>query len=175
MNSLVIINSGSIIIDENNATKWNDKEKIKFWHDHAAFIYQDYGIIEDESVNYNVTLFKKQSGRKDVDEILKIVGLENRGIDLASVLSGGEKQQLGVARAIYKKASVIYADEPTASLDSMNRQLVIDLLKECRQRGATVILATHDERLVTECNQIIVLLGFAILFFSIGLSRIKYE
>jgi energy-coupling factor transporter ATP-binding protein EcfA2 len=59
------IGSGNIIVDGKNATKWNDKEKTKFWHDHATFIYQDYGIIEDETVSYNVTLNKRRSRGND--------------------------------------------------------------------------------------------------------------
>lgn len=73
----------------------------------------------------------------------------------ALVLSGGEKQRLGIARAILKNASVIFADEPTASLDNSNRQLVVSLLKDCANRGAAIILATHDERLVAECDTVV--------------------
>lgn len=73
------------------------------------------------------------------------------------VLSGGEKQRLGIARAIYKNASVIFADEPTASLDEANRNLVISLLRDCAKRSVAVILATHDERLVKECEEVVVL------------------
>jgi ABC-type lipoprotein export system ATPase subunit len=156
------IGSGNIIVDGKNATKWNDKEKTKFWHDHATFIYQDYGIIEDETVSYNVTLNKRRSRGNDVQEILKKVGLEGRGQDPASVLSGGEKQRLGIARAIFKNATIIYADEPTASLDTNNRRLVIDLLRQCIKEGASVILATHDERLVKECDKVIDMTNLAL-------------
>ena len=76
------------------------------------------------------------------------MGLSGRANEQAVVLSGGEKQRIGIARAILKNASIIYADEPTASLDSENRQIVIKLLKECALNGAIVILATHDDRLV---------------------------
>ena len=92
---------------------------------------------------------------KKIDDILTKVGLQNRGKDLAVVLSGGEKQRIGIARAIQKNASVIYADEPTASLDKNNRQMVIELLKECSKNGTIVILATHDEQLAQQCNKII--------------------
>ena len=135
------IESGSILINGKDTSKWNDKDKTKFWHKYATFIYQDYGIIEDETVAYNITLDK--------------VGLNGRDSELAIVLSGGEKQRIGIARAILKNASIIYADEPTASLDSENRQIVINLLKECASNGAIVILATHDDRLVSECNKVI--------------------
>lgn len=149
------IDCGEIMIDGENITKWKDKEKTKFWHDYATFIYQDYGIIEDESIVYNVTLNKYKIRNNDVQEILKKVGIIDRDNELAVVLSGGEKQRIGIARAIFKKATVIYADEPTASLDMNNRELVIELLRQCTKQGAIVILATHDEQLSNECDKII--------------------
>ena len=75
---------------------------------------------------------------------LGMVGLNGRENEKAAVLSGGEKQRLGVARAIYKHASVIFADEPTASLDEKNRELVKRLLLERTAKGCSVIIATHD-------------------------------
>lgn len=149
------IDSGIIMIDEMDVTKWRDKEKTKFWNDYATFIYQDYGIIEDESVSYNVTLNKYKMHGDKVQTILKKVGLYDRDNELAVVLSGGEKQRVGIARAIFKNAAVIYADEPTASLDINNRKLVIELLRQCAKQGAIVVLATHDERLVNECDRIV--------------------
>ena len=149
------VDYGNIIIDGKNVTKLSDKEKTKFWHDYATFIYQDYGIIEDESVAYNVTLDKYKIRSNKVQTILQKVGLAGRDNDLAIVLSGGEKQRIGIARAILKNATIIYADEPTASLDANNRELVIELLRQCAKEGAIVVLATHDERLVNECDRII--------------------
>ena len=149
------IDSGIIMIDEMDVTKWKDKEKTKFWKDYATFIYQDYGIIEDESVSYNVTLNKYKMHGDKVQTILEKVGLYDRDNELAVVLSGGEKQRVGIARAIFKNAAVIYADEPTASLDINNRKLVIELLRQCAKQGAIVVRATHDERLVNECDRIV--------------------
>lgn len=149
------IDCGEIMINGENVTKWKDKEKTKFWHDYATFIYQDYGIIEDESVAYNVTLDKNKMRNNEVQTILKKVKLADRYDELAIVLSGGEKQRIGIARAIFKNATVIYADEPTASLDMSNRELVIELLRQCAKQGAIVVLATHDERLANECDKII--------------------
>ena len=138
------IDKGKIIIDNEEVSEWKERKKTKFWHDFASFVYQDYGIIEDESVAYNLTLNKHKTKNSDVKEILKKVGLENRDKDMASILSGGEKQRLGIARAIYKNSKVLYADEPTASLDSLNRQMIIDMLQQCTKKGLLVI----DERKV---------------------------
>lgn len=147
------VKKGRILIDGNDTSSWNDFDKTKFWHESAGFIYQDYGIIDSESVYYNVTLSKGKQKHKTVDEVLNLVGLEGRGNDYASVLSGGEKQRLGIARAIYKNSKVIFADEPTASLDSKNREQVVHLLKNRKKEGVMIIIATHDERLVSECDE----------------------
>ncbi|SFD99352.1 putative ABC transport system ATP-binding protein [Peptostreptococcaceae bacterium pGA-8] len=149
------IGKGSIFIDGKNTGIWKDKDKTKFWHESASFIYQDYGIIDNESVFYNITLSKDRRTYKESEKILSLVGLEGRGKDQASVLSGGEKQRLGIARAIYKKAKVIFADEPTASLDTKNREMVVELLKSRRDSGTLIILATHDDRLIAECDEIV--------------------
>lgn len=149
------IDSGEILVDNLNATNWREANRTGFWRDSASFIYQDYGIIDDETVSFNVYLKKLGGNQRQISEVLERVGLGGREKDMAMVLSGGEKQRLGIARAMYKKASVIFADEPTASLDEANRQLVISLLKDCANRGAAIILATHDERLVNECDTVI--------------------
>lgn len=149
------IKGGKITIFGNDVTNWKDKEKTKFWQEHATFIYQDYGIIEEESVAFNITLNKKEKKLSDVHKVLQQVGLKDKENDLAIILSGGEKQRLGIARAIFKKASIIYADEPTASLDTENRESIISLLRQCAKQGCIVVLATHDERLVNMCDKVI--------------------
>ena len=106
----------------------SDRARRRFWRREAAFVYQDYGLIEEETLAYNVTLrapgFLRCRPRPDarLDGILETVGLAGRQAETASVLSGGEKQRAGVARALYKEASYVFADEPTASLDPDNRR-----------------------------------------------------
>lgn len=99
----------------------------------------------------------KKSNVSKVNTVLKRVGLEGRGENLGVVLLGGEKQRLGIARAVLKNAKIIYADEPTASFDTENRNIVTKLLNECAANGSIVIIATHDERLVSECDKVICL------------------
>ena len=126
------IDSGKIFVDNNDVTGWRESQRTLFWKDHASFIYQDYGIIDDETVSFNVSLKKFGNNQGQIKEVLEIVGLQGR-----------------------ETASVIFADEPTASLDNSNRQLVVSLLKDCANRGAAIILATHDERLVAECDTVV--------------------
>lgn len=152
---------GAVLVGAEGTTGWRDHQRTRFWKNHAAFIYQDYGIIEDQSVGYNVTLSRHRSRVtiSKVEEIVAAVGLAQRAGEPAAVLSGGEKQRLGVARAMFKEATFIFADEPTASLDSENRELVISLLRERVEQGASVVIATHDSRLASVCDMRFALAG----------------
>lgn len=148
--------TGRIIIDGYDYSNHAKRDVLRFWKTSAAFIYQDSGVIDEESILYNVTLKRGRlfgGDDADVGKALSEVGLSGREKEKASVLSGGEKQRLGLARAIYKKASMIFADEPTASLDEQNRSLVRDLLLKRVESGTTVIMATHDLDLAKSCSR----------------------
>lgn len=151
--------SGQIRYGGDDAAKWTSRKISKFWHDQASFVIQDAGIDEDESVLYNVTLrnmlFSRQKPDQSALSALQKVGLCERARDSARVLSGGEQRRLAIARAIYRQSTVIFADEPTASLDEDNRLLVQSLLITEAQRGALVIASTHDLELAKSCTKII--------------------
>lgn len=149
------VSSGKIYINGKDCTNLNENDKISFWEKTAAFIFQDYGIISEESVIYNITFSNKKSNQNKAKNYLKKVGLEDKYDNIASTLSGGEKQRLGIARALYKNAKIIFADEPTASLDEKNRNVIISLLRECVNNGILVVVATHDDRLSESCDKII--------------------
>lgn len=157
---LLPVDSGSILLNGNDITNYSTVARRRFWQDHAAFILQDYGIIDEESLAFNVTMQssiirKHASGNKALlMQSLEQTGLKNREKELAGHLSGGEKQRLALARAIYKDANILFVDEPTASLDESNRHLVIRLLKEFAKRGRTVIVSTHDSEMIDACHTI---------------------
>lgn len=151
--------SGFLYLDKKDITGWSDRKRLSFWQKSASFVFQEYGLIDEESIEYNVALSKlsffgsTKKHRKDVNKALTKVGLANRNKTKVAILSGGEKQRVGLARAMFKKAQVILADEPTASLDLNNRNLVTGFLKAEADRGATVVVATHDETLMQNCDQ----------------------
>lgn len=149
------LSSGGLWINGKNCTKVNENDKMDFWRNTAAFIYQDYGIIDEESVIYNITFSNRKTDGEKAKKYLQEVGLADKIKNRASALSGGEKQRLGIARALYKKAGILFADEPTASLDEDNREAVIDLFKRFVVEGGLVVLATHDEGLSRICDQVI--------------------
>lgn len=156
---LLPAHGGAIFYDGADATKWRQHRISSFWRDQASFVIQDAGIDDDESVVYNVTLKKSLRGRNAANELgkqaLEKVGLAQRAYDTARVLSGGEQRRVAIARSMYRKSSVIFADEPTASLDEENRTLVESLLIQEAQRGALVIISTHDMSLAQNCTSLV--------------------
>lgn len=164
---LMTVTSGQVLVDGCEMQHAKERERLRFWRQRAAFVFQDYGLIDDETAAYNVTLSGGFTPRRlrtispRVGAALTDVGLSGRERELVAHLSGGERQRVSMARAIHKQASIILADEPTASLDSGNREAITHLLLRQAERGAIVIVATHDEGLAAECGRRHELLGRA--------------
>lgn len=160
---LLPVTEGKILAGGADVTRLGGERRRRFWRDNVAFIFQDYGLVPDESVGFNVCMESSPVFRKTkrwgqaVEEALAKVGLAGRAGDQVAKLSGGERQRVSIARAIHKQAKIIYADEPTASLDDRNRRIVQDLLLGEKERGATVIISTHDERLAEACGAMVTL------------------
>lgn len=157
---LLPVDKGSILIDGKDVTRYGTTARRRFWRDHAAFVLQDYGIMDEESVAFNVTMQasvigRRVSGNKEqLIQSLEQTGLKGRENEMAGHLSGGEKQRLALSRAIYKDADFLFVDEPTASLDATNRRMVIELLKNFAVRGRTVIVSSHDSEMIDACSAI---------------------
>lgn len=150
--------SGRVLVEGQDTSGWGSGRIRRFWRDHAAFVLQEYGIVEDESVAYNVTMTaslltnRVVGDRARLEEALDRTGLAGRADERAAHLSGGEKRRLAIARAIYKDATVIFVDEPTASLDAEARRRVVELLVERARAGCTVVAATHDDEMMAACG-----------------------
>jgi putative ABC transport system ATP-binding protein len=150
--------SGRVLVDGTDTTGWKSRQRRRFWKAHSAFVLQDYGVMEEESVAFNVTMTSSVFGsrvsgdRRRLKAALEETGLSGRDGELAAHLSGGEKQRLSIARAIYKNARVIFVDEPTASLDEGNRAKVIELFASLARQGCVVVIATHDAEMMDACD-----------------------
>lgn len=119
-----------------------------------GIVFQDYKLIPTKTVYDNVALVLEAQGvrqrliQKKVGAILRMVEMGDRGNALPLSLSGGEQQRVAVARAVIGDPKIILADEPTGSLDPAAADAIIGLLRHFHQRGATVIVATHDIALI---------------------------
>ena len=129
--------------------------------EHISYLFQNFALIDNETVEYNlmlalkyVKLSKKDKGKK-IEEILERVGLSSTLHQKVSELSGGEQQRIAVARAILKPSQLLLADEPTGSLDPENRDLVLNFLLDMNKEGKTVIIVTHDAYVAQQCHRVI--------------------
>lgn len=126
-----------------------------------GYLFQNYGLVDDESVWWNLSLaleYKKFSKKKKKEKILELLNEFNMG-DLfdkkVCQLSGGEQQRIAIIRLILQDCDLILADEPTGSLDLENRDYVIQKLIELNDKGKTIILVTHDPYVAGKCSKII--------------------
>ncbi len=147
------IDKGSIYVDEEKITKVSVNKIDKIRSLKIGYIFQNFNLLDDETVFDNVSLVLKINGLKDKEEISKRVNfcLESLGIyryrnRYAAMLSGGERQRVAIARAIVKDPEVIIADEPTGNLDSKNTIEVMNIIKSL-SRDRLVILVTHEREL----------------------------
>ncbi|MDR2590132.1 MAG: ATP-binding cassette domain-containing protein, partial [Oscillospiraceae bacterium] len=126
---------------------------------HISFLFQNYALSDNDTVEYNLKmalLYNKEVKNKEkaISTVLSRVGMEGFEKNKIYTLSGGEQQRVAMARLLLKPTQIALADEPTANLDTINRDVIIKLLMELNEEGKTVILATHDFDLAKNCSVI---------------------
>ena len=134
----------------------------RFRLDHCGFIFQGFNLFPSLNATQQVEQVlkyqkvKKPEAHRRAVEVLDAVGLKHRLRQKPAELSGGEKQRVAIARALSKMPSLIFADEPTSALDSVSGQVVIKLLHQAaKERGAAVVVVTHDPRLEAYADRVI--------------------
>lgn len=145
---------GDIFVDNQYINHLNEKEMGDFRLKNYGFIFQDFKLYENETVERNV-LFpldvisnaKKYRKMRKCQDLLAVVGLENKSKQLVKKLSGGEKQRVSIARALINEPKIILADEPTGSLDSTNSQDIMAILEKISSK-ALVVVVSHDLELM---------------------------
>ena len=147
--------SGQIIVDGTDIT--NNYNRIKYFSEKVAFLFQNFALSENKTVKQNLEMVPKKSrSGVSIPDALKAVGIEDKLNEYIYTLSGGEQQRVALARIMIKKCDIILADEPTGSLDKENANAVIDILKKLNiENGKTVIMVTHDEELKKVGDRII--------------------
>ncbi len=152
--------SGSIEIDGLEVTGLSDNELTRFRLENLGYIFQDYALIPDLTAAENIMVpllmlgISKAEARKMALETLDQVGILDKQNNLPNALSGGEQQRVSVARAICNKPKILFADEPTANLDTANSLNILKLFKELNSQGQTILMITHEQDYTTFGNRV---------------------
>lgn len=152
---------GTLLIDEKIMNKLNQSQKEKFIRYHINYLFQNFALIETETVKENLLIgleyskLKKQEKNERIAEVLKKVKLEKTLNKKVYELSGGEQQRIALARIMLKQGNIVLADEPTGNLDKDSSLLVMKVLKELQKDGKTIIIVTHSEEIASQCDRIV--------------------
>ncbi|HEX5843628.1 MAG TPA: ABC transporter ATP-binding protein [Pseudomonas sp.] len=155
---------GQVILAGNDLGQLDEDQRARIRAEHVGFVFQSFQLLDSLNALENVMLPLELEGHKDARQrasaLLERVGLGQRLSHYPRQLSGGEQQRVAIARAFVAEPAVLFADEPTGNLDSHTGERISDLLFELNQeRGATLVLVTHDERLAHRCQRLIRLEG----------------
>ncbi|MGD6902263.1 ABC transporter ATP-binding protein [Bacillus infantis] len=151
---------GRVLVDNTDIYKLNETQLAIFRRRQIGLIYQFYNLIPILSVEENITLPMLLDGQKvdrgQLEEIVGILGLQNRLSHLPNQLSGGQQQRVSIGRALISRPAIMLADEPTGNLDSRNSGEIMELLKMFNKTyKQTLIVITHDERIAMQADRVI--------------------
>lgn len=151
---------GHVYLNGEDIYALNDSKQSKLRRESISIVYQFYNLIPTLNVVENITLpldlSRKKVDQEYLDEILKLLKLEDRKKHLPNELSGGEQQRVAIGRALIARPNIILADEPTGNLDSKNSLEVMNILKRANAiYKQTIIMVTHDEELAKYAKRII--------------------
>ena len=154
--------SGSIFIDGQDVSALNDAQQAVFRNRHIGFVFQFHQLLPEFTALENVSIpaliagCSHRQAEKQAAEILEQLGLSDRRHHKPSEMSGGENQRVAVARALVNRPSVIFADEPSGSLDSKNKAELHQLFFDLRERfNQTFVIVTHDQELASLTDRVI--------------------
>ena len=151
---------GQIIINGKDYTNLSEKKRAKLRFNDIGFVLQASNLVPFLTAKQQLELVDRINKNnkqtiQDKHSLFKELGIEHLENKLPKDLSGGERQRLAIARALYNDPAIILADEPTASLDSDRAFEVVELLsKECREKNKSIIMVTHDNRMIEKCDHV---------------------
>ena len=162
LGGLDVPTSGSVVMDGKQLELLSDDELTIFRRRKIGFVFQQFNLIPMLNVWENIVLPLGLDNRKvkprEVEDILKKIGLQDKKDAMPSALSGGQKQRTAIARALVTRPAIILADEPTGNLDSQTELEVMSLLKSCvSDFGQTLIMITHDETIAQMADEMIII------------------
>ena len=152
--------SGQVVVDGKELSKLKDEELTVFRRRKIGFIFQNYNLVPVLNVFENIVLPVELDGnkvdKKFMNEVVQMLGLEDKLNNMPNNLSGGQQQRVAMARALAAKPAIILADEPTGNLDSRTSQDVMGLLKVTSQKFVqTIVMITHNEEIAQMADRIV--------------------
>ena len=161
--SIINIDSGEIVFDGKRIDKLNDKDRSILRRTEFGFVFQFGQLVSELSVHDNVALplllngIKRKDAYKAAKSWIHKVGLQGKEDNLPGELSGGQAQRIAIARAMVIEPKILFADEPTGSLDSLNSEKVMELfIKTAKENGTTVIMVTHEPSIAAYADREII-------------------
>lgn len=166
INGLENYNEGSIFVDNKEVKNLNQKE-IREFRKNLGMIFQHFSLLERLTVYENIALplkcwgYPKSKIDKKVNELLNLVGLEDKAKNIPKQLSGGQKQRVAIARALTLEPEILLCDEATSALDPKTTKSILELLKDINQKlGITIVIVTHQMEVVKDvCSKVAILKG----------------
>jgi len=155
--------TGKIFVNDQDLTVQDEDALSEFRCNSVGFVFQSYNLVSTLTVAENVAFPMEWTGKpeeeieKRITKLLETVGLQNRANHFPAQLSGGEQQRVAFARALANDPELILADEPTGNLDDKNGQKIVQVLRLLKEKGKTVVVATHDVQIKQLADQILFL------------------
>ena len=147
---------GEILHDGENIASLSETQLTKFRKDHIAFIFQQYYLLQELTVEQNVKMGAHLAKNQDYLPIIEAMGLKEKIHQYPSELSGGEQQRVAIARALAKKPKVLFLDEPTGALDeATGRQILSFIAQMKKELGFTLVMVTHNEHIAQLANTVV--------------------
>ena len=148
--------SGEVVYDNESISDYSEKQLTKFRKDKIGFVFQQYYLLNNLTVEQNVKVGANLANNKEYVDLIKDLGLEDRLSRYPNELSGGEQQRVSIARALAKKPTVLFLDEPTGALDEETGRKILEYLLKLKDKSHfTMIMVTHNENIAKLANKII--------------------
>lgn len=153
--------SGELHIDGTNVLNLSNEKRTQFRLKQLGYIFQDYAVLPSLTAIENVTLpllmlgYSKEKALAQAENALTKVGLGKKLSNLPSQLSGGEQQRVSIARAISHEPKIIFADEPTANLDSETSEMVLQAFQDLNKEGLTIVMVTHESEFAARADRVV--------------------
>jgi putative ABC transport system ATP-binding protein len=153
--------NGSIMLDSVPTHDLTERERTIFRLTHLGYVFQDYALVPELTALENVAIPLLMLGQSEKDayaqalRMLEKIGLGHRMHNLPNQLSGGEQQRVSVARAVCHHPKILFADEPTANLDSASSALVLDVFDALHAEGQTIVMVTHEKEYADRAQRVI--------------------